>query len=57
MYHNPVVSDFGFSRFVKIVNMNSGEVARSDTYCGTTSYNPPEVLKHIPYDPMKGDIW
>lgn len=21
---------------------------------GTTSYNPPEILKKIPYDPMKG---
>ena len=39
------------------LNTKSGEVIKSDTYCGTTSYNPPEVLKHIPYDPFKGDIW
>jgi len=55
-HKNPVVSDFGFSRFVEVRNQ-SGEVVKSDTYCGTTSYNPPEILKHIPYDPMKGDIW
>ncbi|KAH9398129.1 hypothetical protein TYRP_019135 [Tyrophagus putrescentiae] len=55
-HYNPVVSDFGFSRFVKVSN-KTGEAIKSDTYCGTTSYNPPEILKHIPYDPFKGDIW
>lgn len=52
---NPIVTDFGFSRFVSFET--NGEPVKSDTYCGTTSYNPPEVLKQIPYDPFKGDIW
>lgn len=54
MYFNPVVSDFGFSRFV---STNNGNIVKSDTYCGTTSYNPPEVLKQIPYNPFAADIW
>lgn len=52
---NPILTDFGFSRFVPFDK--SGVVVKSDTYCGTTSYNPPEILKQIPYDPFKGDIW
>ena len=51
---NPILTDFGFSRFVPIQH---GQVVASDTYCGTTSYNPPEILKQTPYDPFKGDIW
>ena len=43
----------GFSRFVKM-SSKTGETTKSDTYCGTTSYNPPQILKHIPYDPYKG---
>lgn len=50
-----MVSDFGFSRFVRL--SDSGQVVKSDTYCGTTSYNPPEVLKQTPYDPFAADIW
>ena len=54
-YLNPILTDFGFSRFVPFDK--TGMVVKSDTYCGTTSYNPPEILKQIPYDPFKGDIW
>lgn len=35
----------------------TGKVVFSDTYCGTTSYSSPEVLKHTPYDPYPADIW
>lgn len=52
---NPIVSDFGFSRFV--AEDESGAVIKSETYCGTLSYNPPEILRQIPYNPYKGDIW
>ena len=52
---NPIVTDFGFSRFVRFDRL--GKVKKSETYCGTTSYNPPEILSKTPYDPFKGDIW
>ncbi|KAI2805308.1 hypothetical protein RDWZM_008613 [Blomia tropicalis] len=52
---NPILTDFGFSRFVQFDP--SGNVVLSDTYCGTTSYNPPEILKEIAYDPFPGDVW
>lgn len=46
----------GFSRFVS-TDPVTGKVVLSDTYCGTTSYSAPEVLKHTPYDPYPSDIW
>lgn len=52
---NPILTDFGFSRFVNI--MDDGQIQKSNTYCGTPSYNPPEVLKQIPYNPFAADIW
>ena len=55
-YLNPRLTDFGFSRFVA-TDKDTGQVVLSDTYCGTTSYNPPEILKQTPYDPFRGDIW
>ncbi|KAL1452011.1 hypothetical protein WDU94_006330 [Cyamophila willieti] len=45
------LTDFGFSRFFK----NTKEL--SNTFCGTTGYAPPEVMKNIPYNAPKGDIW
>ena len=52
---NPIVTDFGFSRFV---NINSkGQMIKSNTFCGTLSYNSPEILKRSPYDPFKVDVW
>ncbi|OTF78321.1 serine/threonine-protein kinase-like protein, partial [Euroglyphus maynei] len=52
---NPILTDFGFSRFVNI--SDNGQVQKSNTYCGTPSYNPPEILKQIPYNPLAADIW
>lgn len=49
-------SNLGFSRFVS-TDPTTGKVVLSDTYCGTTSYSAPEVLKHTPYDPYPSDIW
>lgn len=42
--------DFGFSRFVE-----PGEII--DEFMGSTTYVSPEVENHIPYSPMKNDIW
>lgn len=45
------ISDFGFGRFVK-------ESFKScHTFCGSAAYCPPEVLRNIPYDPKKYDVW
>ncbi|KAI2805296.1 hypothetical protein RDWZM_008611 [Blomia tropicalis] len=52
---NPILTDFGFSRFVQFGP--DEQVVVSDTYCGTTSYNPPEILKETPYNPFPGDVW
>lgn len=53
---NPVLTDFGFSRFVPI-DPSSRKIEKSDTYCGTPSYNPPEIVNKKNYDPFKADVW
>jgi len=51
-----MLTDFGFSRFVPIDGI-TGNVVMSDTFCGTTSHNPPEIVRKMLYDPFKGDVW
>lgn len=43
------IADFGFARLVK---KNTTE-----TSCGSPHYAAPEVIRGIPYDPKKADIW
>ena len=44
---NMILCDFGLSSMKEI----------ETTYCGTADYAPPEVLAHIPYNPMLADTW
>lgn len=53
---NPILTDFGFGKFVSI-DPKDQRVEKSDTFCGTLSYYPPEVLIKTPYDPFKADVW
>ena len=47
------ISDFGFAR-----SFDSGETNNiCKTFCGSTAYASPEVLKGIPYDPKLNDVW
>lgn len=43
------IADFGFARWLK------KDIA--DTSCGSPHYAAPEVIKGIPYDGRKADIW
>lgn len=43
------IADFGFARWVK-KNV-------TDTSCGSPHYAAPEVIRGIPYDPKRADIW
>lgn len=44
------LSDFGFAR-----NVKSDELCM--TFCGSSPYASPEILKNVPYDPMQSDVW
>ncbi|KAJ6217788.1 hypothetical protein RDWZM_008945 [Blomia tropicalis] len=52
--YNPIVADFGFAR---IVEYTAGRLNKSDTFCGTMSYSPPEILKQVRYNPFACDVW
>lgn len=53
-YHNLKVCDFGFS---KRLTYTDGRIVLSETYCGTSSYAAPEILKSFPYNPKVSDVW
>lgn len=50
------ISDYGFSRLVEL-DSRGGVLTKSETFCGTMSYNPPEILRKVPYNPLRADIW
>ena len=62
---NPMVSDFGFARFVNFQLSSTPTASKnqqqqlvlSETWCGTASYHSPEINRQQPYDPFKVDIW
>ncbi|KAI1285317.1 Testis-specific serine/threonine-protein kinase 3 [Halotydeus destructor] len=50
----PKLTDFGLSRYLAYDKHGK---CLSDTFCGTESYMPPEVLQQHIYDPFKADVW
>ncbi|XP_069544841.1 testis-specific serine/threonine-protein kinase 1-like [Brachyistius frenatus] len=48
------VCDFGFS---KTLTYEAGQMVLSETYCGTSSYAAPELLRNCPYNPKVSDVW
>ncbi|XP_034418675.1 testis-specific serine/threonine-protein kinase 6 [Cyclopterus lumpus] len=48
------VCDFGFS---KRLTYADGRMMLSETFCGTSSYASPEILKGFPYNPKVSDVW
>ncbi|XP_044060280.1 testis-specific serine/threonine-protein kinase 6 [Siniperca chuatsi] len=53
-HHNLKVCDFGFS---KRLTYADGRIVLSETYCGTSSYAAPEILRSFPYNPKVSDVW
>ncbi|KAG8001030.1 Testis-specific serine/threonine-protein kinase 1 [Nibea albiflora] len=53
-YNNLKLCDFGFS---KMLTYRDGQMVLSETYCGTSSYAAPEVLRSLPYNPKISDVW
>jgi len=47
------ISDFGFSRAFDVGTSNT----TCQTFCGSTAYASPELLRGIPYDPNISDVW
>uniref|UniRef100_A0A3P8S9T5 non-specific serine/threonine protein kinase n=1 Tax=Amphiprion percula TaxID=161767 RepID=A0A3P8S9T5_AMPPE len=50
---NLKVCDFGFSKRLSYVD---DQMALSETYCGTSSYAAPEILKNFPYNPKVSNV-
>nr|CAH7718221.1 unnamed protein product [Callosobruchus chinensis] len=48
------LGDFGFARYCTGKN---GDDLKSDTFCGSIAYAPPEILRGQLYHPKKYDIW
>uniref|UniRef100_A0AAQ5Y8R6 non-specific serine/threonine protein kinase n=1 Tax=Amphiprion ocellaris TaxID=80972 RepID=A0AAQ5Y8R6_AMPOC len=53
-HSNLKVCDFEFSKRLSYVD---GQMALSETYCGTSSYAAPEILKNFPYNPKVSNVW
>ncbi|XP_049907129.1 testis-specific serine/threonine-protein kinase 6 [Epinephelus moara] len=53
-HDNLKVCDFGFS---KRLTYADGQVVLSKTYCGTSSYVAPEILRSVAYNPKVSDVW
>jgi len=51
--YNVKISDFGFARYYYSGDGNP----KSETFCGSVSYAPPEIIRGSAYDPMLSDIW
>ena len=54
-HNNVKLSDFGFTR--EIPFSQHGAKALLSEYCGTGAYMAPEIVKRIPYNGIKIDIW
>lgn len=54
-YMNPKLTDFGLSRYVLFDE--KGRVRLTDSWVGTESYMPPEMLLKKKYNPFISDIW
>ena len=48
------LTDFGFASMSSDANNN---VVLAKTYCGTAPYYAPRVLRRLPYDPFKADVF
>ncbi|XP_062418012.1 testis-specific serine/threonine-protein kinase 2 [Pungitius pungitius] len=53
-HFNLKVCDFGFS---KRITYAGGHMILSKTFCGTSSYAAPEILRSSPYNPKVSDVW
>lgn len=53
--YNVKLMDFGFARFDMV--KKNGQMKTSTTFCGTPAYVSPEILKGIPYQPDRSDVW
>ncbi|XP_054483280.1 testis-specific serine/threonine-protein kinase 1-like [Anoplopoma fimbria] len=54
VHFNLKVCDFGFS---KRLTYAEGRMVLSETFCGTSSYAAPEILRSLPYNPKVSDVW
>ncbi|XP_787865.3 testis-specific serine/threonine-protein kinase 1-like [Strongylocentrotus purpuratus] len=48
--NNIKLTDFGFVRSV-------GKGSLSKTFCGSAAYAAPEIIRSVPYCPLKSDVW